>query len=190
MKKITKIFFIVLILSIIGCHTPPSRESQDKDFFSFDQLTNTSDRILKLSRNENQISFIVDDVSYTSFQFKVIEKIKGSSKKDDLIYITFTNDYLDELNNLNVNESIIEDLFYEDDYFFFLMGRARKNTFPKELGGSLWLMNGNPSIYQISNNRINIFSSKELDPIILNNFSKITNMDENSFIELIESINE
>ena len=70
------------------------------------------------------------------------------------------------------------------------MGRARKNTFPKELGGSLWLMNGNPSIYQISNNRINIFSSKELDPIILNNFSKITNMDENSFIELIESINE
>ncbi|GIS29757.1 MAG: hypothetical protein Ct9H90mP2_01400 [Dehalococcoidia bacterium] len=29
-------------------HTP-SRESQDKDFFSFDQVINTSDRILKLS---------------------------------------------------------------------------------------------------------------------------------------------
>ncbi|MQG23705.1 MAG: hypothetical protein FI678_03725 [SAR202 cluster bacterium] len=190
MKKITKIFFIVLILSIIGCHTPPSRESQDKDFFSFDQVINTSDRILKLSRNGNQISFIVDDISYTSFQFKVLKKIKGSSKKDDLIYITFTNEHLHDLNNFNVNESMIDDLFNDGDYFFFLMGRARKNTFPKELGGSLWLINGNPSIYHISNNRINIFSSKELDQTILNNFSKLINMDENSFIELIESIDE
>ena len=91
MKKITKIFFIVLILSIIGCHTPPSRESQDKDFFSFDKVINTSDRILKLSRNGNQISFIVDDISYTSFQFKVLKKIKGSSKKDDLIVVNSDN---------------------------------------------------------------------------------------------------
>ena len=190
MKKLTKIFFIILILSIIGCHTPPSRESQNKDFFSFDQLINTSDRILILSRNGNQSSFIVDDISYTSFQFKVIKKIKGSSKKDDLIYITFTNDYLDDLINLNANESMTDNLFNDSDYLFFLMGRARKNTFPKELGGSLWLINGNPSIYQISNNRINVFSSKVLDQTILNNFSKLTNMDENSFIELIESINE
>ena len=190
MKKITKIFFIAIIISIIGCHAPPSRESQDKDFFSFDQVINTSDRILKLSRNGNQISFTVDDINYTSFQFKVLKKIKGSSKKDDLIYITFSNDYLDDLNNLNLNESMIDDLFYDDDYFFFLMGRARKNTFPKELGGSLWLVNGNPSIYHMSNNRINIFSSKELDQTISNNFSKLINIDEYSFIELIESMDE
>ena len=190
MKKITKIFFIVLILSIIGCHTPPSRESQDKDFFSFDQVINTSDRILKLSRNGNQISFIVDDISYTSFQFKVLKKIKGSSKKDDLIYITFTNDYLDDLNNLNVNESMIDDLFIDGDYFFFLMGRSRKNTFPKELGGSLWYINGNPAIFQILDKRINIVSSKELDQVVLNNFSKLRKLNEDSFIELIESVNE
>ena len=104
MKKITKIFFIAIIISIIGCHAPPSRESQDKDFFSFDQVINTSDRILKLSRNGNQISFTVDDINYTSFQFKVLKKIKGSSKKDDLIYITFTNDYLDDLYNALVEE--------------------------------------------------------------------------------------
>ena len=48
----------------------------------------------------------------------------------------------------------------------------------------------NENIINLSENYLLTEYSKELDQTILNNFSKLINMDENSFIELIESIDE
>ena len=70
------------------------------------------------------------------------------------------------------------------------MGRAKKNTYPKKLGGSLWLNNGNPSIYEITNNKINVISK----PLIIENlpeeFNNIQSISYSEFRKIIlEKIN-
>ena len=49
----------------------------------------------------------------------------------------------------------------------------KKNTFPKELGGSLWFNNGNPSIYEIKDDRIKIISKKEVLSSLSDEFQEV-----------------
>ena len=67
---------------------------------------------------------------------------------------------------------------------------CKKNTFPKKLGGSWWLNNGNPSIYEITNNKINVISK----PLIIENlpeeFNNIQSISYSEFRKIIlEKIN-
>ena len=70
------------------------------------------------------------------------------------------------------------------------MGRSRKNIFPKELGGSLWYKNGNPSIFQSKGDSINMISSKKYMEYLDNDLKEILEMSEMKFINLVKSLNE
>ena len=165
MSKYTKICLLLSLFLFIYCHVPPSREIQNKDFTDLSSINESSDRVLSLSYLDEKIEYSAEEENYISLKFEIVEKFIGSSKEGEIIFITFSKSYFDELTSQN-KENI--SFSKENNYLFFLMGRAKKNTFPKKLGGSLWLNNGNPSIYEISDNKINIISN----PIIIENLSE------------------
>lgn len=190
MKKIKVIFFVIIISTLIGCNSPPPRETQGLEYTSLRELTNTSDRILKLRKLEKEITFNVDEMQYVSLQFIVLEKFKGSSSINDKIFVTFKKETLNNLFIKDINSKNVYQSFIEDEYIFFLMGRSRKNTFPKELGGSLWHKNGNPSIFRIEKEKIKIISSKESLVELNEEFLEILEMSEIKFSNLVKSLNE
>ncbi|MFL2652894.1 MAG: hypothetical protein ACJ0J5_00840 [Dehalococcoidia bacterium] len=190
MKKIKIIFFVIIILNFIGCYDPPDRDTQGLDYNSLSDLVDSSDRILKLKKSDKEIEFTVEEKKYFSFQFVVLEKFKGSSSVDDKIFITIPEI---EINDLFISGKNIEKFdknFSQDEYIFFLMGRSRKNIFPKELGGSLWYKNGNPSIFQSKGDSLNMISSKKYMEYLDNDLKEILEMSEMKFINLVKSLNE
>jgi len=193
MNKFILIFFGILSL-VLGCYSPPSREIQNQDYFSLTEVSNTSDRVLKLKRLEEKLEFQVEGTDYVSFKFVVIEALKGSSKKDDKLFVTFSQKDLRNLyvENNNQFESYTNNFQNSNNYIFFLMGRAKNNTFPKELGGSLWFKNGNPSLFQIKENSIKIIVDKKFKEKTNDffGFSEISTMNEQVFIEKVGLINE
>ncbi len=190
MKKIKLIFFVIIISIFTSCYDPPSRESQGLEYNSLLELINTSDRILKLKRSDKEINFSVDEKKYISFQFVVLEKLKGSSSVDDQIFITIPESSLNELFIIGENVEKFDTNFLQNEYIFFLMGRSRKNIFPNELGGSLWYKNGNPSIFQIKKNGIRIISPKNSLESLGRDFSEILEISELEFINLVKSLDE
>lgn len=177
MSKYTKICLLLSLFLFIYCHVPPSREIQNKDFTDLSSIIESSDRVLNLSYLDEKIEYSAEEENYISLKFEIVEKFIGSSKEGEIIFITFSKSYFDELTSQN-KENI--SFSKENNYLFFLMGRAKKNTFPKKLGGSLWLNNGNPSIYEISDNKINIISNPliiENLPEEFNNIQKISYSD-------------
>ena len=190
MKKIVLIIFGIIILTFAGCYDPPSREKQGLDYNSLEELFKTSDRVLKLKKLDSDLSFIVEENEYFSFKFLVLEKFKGSSSIGDEIFITFLKSDLNDLFILDEKLETFDQTFDQNDYLFFLIGRARKNVFPKELGGSLWYKNGNPSIFQIKNNNVNIISKKNQLNSLDKSFVEILEMSETKFLNLVKLLNE
>jgi len=190
MKKIKLIIFVIIISVFIGCYDAPSRESQGLEYNSLYELINTSDRILKLKKLEKEINFTVDEKKYVSFQFIVLEKFKGSSSIDDKIFITIPESSLSELFIRGDKVEKFDQNFLKNEYIFFLMGRSRKNIFPKELGGSLWFKNGNPSIFQLKKDRISIISSKNSLESLDIDFLEILEISEIKFLNLVKSLND
>ncbi|MBC78477.1 MAG: hypothetical protein CL745_02585 [Chloroflexi bacterium] len=190
MKKIILIIFGIIILTFAGCYDPPSREKQGLDYDSLQELVETSDRILKLKKLDNEIKFIVEEEGYFSIKFSVLEKFKGSSSIGDEIFITFLETDFHNLFIRNKNVEKFDQSFDRQDYVFFLIGRARKNIFPKELGGSLWYKNGNPSIFQIQNDNISIISTESHIEALDKSFIDILKMSESKFLNLVKLLNE
>ena len=170
MNKYINFFLLISLLTFISCHIPPSREIQNKDFIEISSLIESSDRILNLSFEGEKIEYQIQDEMYVSLEFIVQEKFIGSSKKGEKIYVTLNKNYYDNLVNNNEDKFEFE---IKNNYLFFLFGRAKKNTFPKELGGSLWFNNGNPSIYEIKDDRIKIISKKEVLSSLSDEFQEV-----------------
>ena len=170
MNKYINFFLLISLLTFISCHIPPSREIQNKDFIEISSLIESSDRILNLSFEGEKIEYQIQDEMYVSLEFIVQEKFIGSSKKGEKIYVTLNKNYYDNLVNNNEDKFEFE---IKNNYLFFLFGRAKKNIFPKELGGSLWFNNGNPSIYEIKDDRIKIISKKEVLSSLSDEFQEV-----------------
>ena len=170
MNKYINFFLLISLLTFISCHIPPSREIQNKDFIEISSLIESSDRILNLSFEGEKIEYQIQDEMYVSLEFIVQEKFIGSSKKGEKIFVTLHKNYYDNLVNNNEDKFEFE---IKNNYLFFLFGRAKKNIFPKELGGSLWFNNGNPSIYEIKDDRIKIISKKEVLSTLSDEFQEV-----------------
>jgi len=185
MHKFILIFIPFLIIFNIQCHLPPSQESQNKDFDDFSNLIETSDRILNLKFLEEKTEYEVENIKYISFKFIVLEKLKGSSEKNDEIFVTFEKKSFDELLSANKREKFI--INNSMHYTFFLIGRAKKNTFPKTLGGSLWFPNGTPSIYILERGNIEIVSRIDILKNLNSEFQNINSLDNIKFNQIINS---
>ena len=190
MKKIKLLILGITVLAFNGCYDPPARDMQGLDYDSLDELVNTSDRVLILKKLENELNFIVEEEEYLRFKFSVIEKIKGSSSEGDEIFITFLKSELDDLFVLDKRLKKFDQSFDDQEYLLFLIGRARKNIFPKELGGSLWFKNGNPSIFELRKDSIGIISKEILLQSQNKSFLEILEMPETKFLSLVRSLNE
>jgi len=68
-----------------------------------------------------------------------------------------------------------------------LIGRAKKNIFPKMLGGSLWFVNGTPSIYITNSYNIEIVSRIDILKNLSSEFQNINSLDKIKFNEIIKS---
>lgn len=185
MHKIILVFIPFLIIFNHYCHLPPSQESQNKDFDKFTTLIETSDRILDLKYLDEEIEFEVEDVKYISFKFLVKKKLKGSSEINDEIFVTFEKKIFDNLFTNNKREKL--GINISKDYTFFLIGRAKKNIFPKILGGSLWFPNGTPSIYIVNPSNIEIVSRIDIMKDLSSEFEYIKSLDKIKFNNLIYS---
>ncbi|MDG2101607.1 MAG: hypothetical protein P8K05_04610 [Dehalococcoidia bacterium] len=185
MHKIILIFIPFLIIFNSQCHLPPSQESQNKDFDQISTLIETSDRILNLKYLDEEIEFEVEGVQYISFKFLVDKKLKGSSEVNDEIFVTFEKKIFNNLFTNAKNEKLEINTY--TDYTFFLIGRAKKNIFPKMLGGSLWFVNGTPSIYITNSYSIEIVSRIDILKNLSNEFQNINSLDKIKFNEIIKS---
>jgi hypothetical protein len=102
--------------------------------------------------------------------------------------------YVDEIkksfDNLYRNSSREKfEINISTDYKFFLIGRAKKNTFPKNLGGSLWFTNGTPSIYIENSSNIEIVSRIDSLKDLSSEFQNINSLNKIKFHEIIYSHN-
>ena len=187
MHKIILVFIPFLIIFNYQCYLPPSQESQNKDFDKFTTLIETSDRILDLKYLDEEIQFEVEDVKYISFKFLVEKKLKGSSEINDEIFVTFEKKIFDNFFTNNKSEKLEINIY--TDYTFFLRGRAKKNIFPKILGGSLWFTNGTPSIYITNSSNIEIVSRIDSLKDLSREFQNINSLNKIKFHEIIYSHN-
>tara|TARA_B110000263_G_scaffold154847_1_gene134394 strand:+ start:3997 stop:4563 length:567 start_codon:yes stop_codon:yes gene_type:complete len=183
MHKIILIFIPLLIIFNSQCNFPPSQESQNKDFYKLTTLIETSDRILDLQYLDQEMEFEVENVQYISFKFLVKKKHKGSSNINDEIFVTFEKKSFDNLYRNSSREKF--EINISTDYKFFLIGRAKKNTFPKNLGGSLWFTNGTPSIYIENSSNIEIVSRIDILKDLSSEFQNINSLDKIKFNEII-----
>ena len=182
-KKIIVFFTLIVILQ---CSIPPSRESQNLNYKIFDDLHNSSDRIIEIKYIGHNLDYEIDEEDFTSFKFIVLRSFKGTSDEGDEIFITMKkNNYLSLINFATNSEF----MFNKDDTFIvFLMGRAKENRYPKELKGTLWINNGDPSIFKINKHFLDVIVNRNRISILSDDFRRLLNLEVNIFINEIERI--
>jgi hypothetical protein len=182
MFKKTILFFMLIF--IFQCSIPPSRESQNLIYKSVTDLNNSSDRIIEIKYIGHNVDFKIDEEDFTSFKFVVLKSFKGSSDEGDEIFITMKKNNYVSLINFATNSEFI---FNKDDTFIvFLMGRAKDNRYPKILKGTLWINNGDPSIFKINKHFLDVIVNRNRISILSDDFRRLLNLEVNIFIDELE----
>jgi len=142
-----------LALVASGCSfvfNPPPRESQNLYYFDSAQMRAAADRIVMARLTDRNFEDIRDPESGDLLEeleyhtFEVIEKFKGSANPPDDLHVAFPHD-------LTFNDG--ETLAIGDVYLLFLNGRARDRQYPVDYGGTVWRLNGEPSLAALDMDR-------------------------------------
>ena len=181
-----KIILFFMIIFIFQCSIPPSRESQNLIYKTVTDLSNSSDRIIEIKYIGHNLDYKIDEEDFMSFKFVVLGSFKGTSDEGDEIFITMKKDNYLSLMNFATNSEFI---FNKDDTFIvFLMGRAKDNRYPKELKGTLWINNGDPSIFKINKHFLDVIVNRNRISILSDDFRRLLNLEVNIFIDELERL--
>ena len=180
-KKIIVFFTLILILQ---CSIPPSRESQNLIYQTMVDLSNSSDRIIEIKYIGDNINYKIDEEDFMSFKFVVLRSFKGTSDEGDEIFITMKKNNYVSLINFETNSEFI--LNRDDKFIMFLMGRAKDNRYPRELKGTLWINNGDPSIFKINKHFLDVIVNRNRISILSDDFRRLLNLEVNIFIDKLE----
>ena len=126
----------------------PDAEEQDLQYLSLDEMVRVADRIVSGRVVGSTVEYILDsetgdpveDLVYT--ELVVTEAFKGSAEVDDTLYVALPLE-LRLYDREDGSEVFVE---MEGEYLFFLKGRARDRDHPLEYGGTVWTLNGEPSL--------------------------------------------
>jgi hypothetical protein len=93
------------------------------------------------------------------------------------------NNYLSLINFATNSEFMFNKA---DTFIVFLMGRAKENRYPKELKGTLWINNGDPSIFKINKHFLDVIVNRNRISILSDDFRRLLNLEVNIFIDKLE----
>jgi len=136
-----------------GCSfvfNPPAREDQDLYYLDLAQMRGAADRIVTARLTDRNLEKIFDpesgalleELEYHSFE--VLEKFKGSADPGEKLHVAFPS-----VLTFNAGET----LAVGDVYLLFLNGRARDRQYPVDYGGTVWRLNGEPSLAEFDGER-------------------------------------
>jgi len=130
-----------------GCSfvfNPPAREDQNLYYPNLAQMRAAADRIVMARLTDRKLEEIFDPESGDSLEvleyhsFVVTEKFKGSADPGEELHVAFPRDLT--FNNAG------ETLALDGMYLLFVYGRARDRQYPVGYGGTVWRLNGEPSL--------------------------------------------
>ena len=133
----------------------PDAEEQDLQYLSLDEMVRVADRIVSGRVVGSTVEYILDsetgdpveDLVYT--ELVVTEAFKGSAEVDDTLYVALPLE-LRLYDREDGSEVFVE---MEGEYLFFLKGRARDRDHPLAYGGTVWTLNGEPSLAVVDGDR-------------------------------------
>ena len=141
---------MLLFTATVGCMVlvVPDAEEQDLQYRSLDEMVRVADRIVSGRVVGSTVEYILDsetgdpveDLVY--YELVVTEAFKGSAEVDDTLYVALPLE-LRLYDRTDGSEVFVE---MEGEYLFFLKGRARDRDHPLAYGGTVWTLNGEPSL--------------------------------------------
>jgi len=129
-----------------GCSfvfNPPPRESQNLYYLDLAQMRAAADRIVTARLTDRNLEEIRDPESGNPLEeleyhtFEVIVSFKGSAEPGEDLHVALPS-------VLTFNDG--ETLARNNVYLLFLNGRARDRQYPVGYGGTVWRLNGEPSL--------------------------------------------
>ncbi len=168
------LLFSVLILLqtalVTACiQQPASRDLQDRYYTSVDDIYLAADRIVTGLLME-ETAEEVDGQMLIYRTYVVTESVKGSAREKDEIHVAMPAD-------LSIATVIGGEPFVfrvGDEHALFLKGRARNTSYPSEYGGTVWTLNGEPSLSQASEDGMLEFAVSSL-------YKEVTGINEHLF---------
>lgn len=149
-----------LAILAVGC-TPPAADRQDKDWTRSDDLISTSDRIITARFIDSRLETVQQTATIAGVpagkidvlfrQFEVVNVYKGTSEREDLIWITFEPGRAGELVD---GRGDLQEFHDGPTYVLFLKGRLRPLEYPVEFGAVLWTGNGEPSFARLNGQQL------------------------------------
>lgn len=141
---------VVCLLGLTACgelFDPPPRGEQDLNYSSLSALRGSSDRIVRLQLVRGQDFQIVDPMTLEELErlsyltFTVLESFKGSADAGDELHVALPLGavFVDGAGSAVALEA-------GGEYLLFLKGRARDSQYPIQFGGTIWSLNGEPSL--------------------------------------------
>lgn len=158
---------ILLAATVITACAAPAAEEQDKDWTSAAGLVETSDRIIAARFLEETVETFEDpdtssntvpgEVTVHYRHFEVIETYKGTTDREDRLWVAFEPGAAGELVN---GSGDVQEFRDGQTYILFLKGRLRPLSYSTDFGPVLWTGNGQPSFAELRGDQLHFWADR------------------------------